>query len=343
MKISKLTLKNFQSHKDSVLEFDKGFSTISGPSNSGKSSVLRSLDCILFRKKFYLRDGCNSGEIVIETDDGNKITRQKSLKGSVINEKYILNGTQFRKVGKNVPEEILKVTNIREVELSDGDTIQINYADQHGGKFLLSDGAYSEAYRGRVTSLKSASQLDRASLEAASEHRQVKSQLTNCLDHELPNLETKVSELGNVESLLESYKRLRERKQSIDRLIEQDEYLTHVHNTMREFSKTKPVDKSILISKLKSVLESLQCLSLLNKIQKIKVNEVKITFPNFNNIDKYYSIYESFEDLDFLDDSLEKWSYCLELDKSMIHDLQGEHNKLIGSIEICPLCERKLK
>ena len=40
--LKKLILKNFQSHSDSELEFDKGINVICGNSDSGKSSIIRS-------------------------------------------------------------------------------------------------------------------------------------------------------------------------------------------------------------------------------------------------------------------------------------------------------------
>lgn len=41
--IKSLILKNFQAHKDSTIEFNKGVNVIIGPSDSGKSSIIRAL------------------------------------------------------------------------------------------------------------------------------------------------------------------------------------------------------------------------------------------------------------------------------------------------------------
>ena len=41
--ITKIEIKNFQSHKNTVLEFDKGVNVICGESDNGKSAVIRAI------------------------------------------------------------------------------------------------------------------------------------------------------------------------------------------------------------------------------------------------------------------------------------------------------------
>src|SRR4030066_377226 len=52
--IKSLKIENFQSHLNSWLEFSNGINVISGQSNNGKSSILRSLSWVIFNRPLGL-------------------------------------------------------------------------------------------------------------------------------------------------------------------------------------------------------------------------------------------------------------------------------------------------
>jgi DNA repair protein SbcC/Rad50 len=41
--INKVRIENFQSHEDTLMEFHKGLNVITGPSDHGKSAVMRAI------------------------------------------------------------------------------------------------------------------------------------------------------------------------------------------------------------------------------------------------------------------------------------------------------------
>ena len=47
MKILKVEIKDFQSHKNTNIEFSEGFNCIIGRSDSGKSAILRALRLVI--------------------------------------------------------------------------------------------------------------------------------------------------------------------------------------------------------------------------------------------------------------------------------------------------------
>jgi DNA repair exonuclease SbcCD ATPase subunit len=104
---TRIRLQNFQAHKDSTLDLHPGVNVITGPSDQGKSSVLRALGWVLFnnlRGDGYRREGAPKGEPVwvkVTTPEGD-ITR--SRKGNT--NTYDVNGTPFAAVGTNVPEQV---------------------------------------------------------------------------------------------------------------------------------------------------------------------------------------------------------------------------------------------
>ena len=56
--LKQITLKNFQSHKDSTIQLDRGLNAIIGPSDSGKSAIIRAIKWVLYNEPsgdFFIR------------------------------------------------------------------------------------------------------------------------------------------------------------------------------------------------------------------------------------------------------------------------------------------------
>lgn len=113
--IKSLHIKNFQSHENTCLNFDKGINIIIGPSDSGKSSIVRAFRWLIENKP--LGDSIRSkwgGEtsVSIETDEG-KILR---IKSNGVNG-YELGPMLLQAIGTEVPKEVHKLLNMNEVNL----------------------------------------------------------------------------------------------------------------------------------------------------------------------------------------------------------------------------------
>lgn len=114
--IEKLTIKNFQSHQDSVLSFDPGVNVIIGSSDSGKSAILRAINLVIKnepRGTSYIRLGCKEALISIKTGE-NLITRIRSKKDNI----YKLNNQEFRAFSQAVPLPISEVLNCPDINIS---------------------------------------------------------------------------------------------------------------------------------------------------------------------------------------------------------------------------------
>ena len=130
--INSLQIKNFQSHKNTKLEFSEGVNVILGPSDSGKSAVMKALKWAINNRpsgdKICSWWGGET-EVKILTDEG-IITRKKDKSdeyrlGDPLGEYKDL---IFKAFGLTVPEEISSTLNISEVNIQ-------NQADAH---FLIS-------------------------------------------------------------------------------------------------------------------------------------------------------------------------------------------------------------
>ena len=116
--INKLTIDNFQSHFHSELTFSPGINIITGSSNNGKTSILRSIDWVVnnrpqgisFKSTFSdKKDTCKVSLVI----NNQKIVREKN---NSINQ-YQLNEGIFSTVGGDVPSEVISAINISEISI----------------------------------------------------------------------------------------------------------------------------------------------------------------------------------------------------------------------------------
>lgn len=112
--IQSLEVDNFQSHKHTELVFHKGVNVIVGPSDSGKSAVLRSLKYLLFSKPtgdaFRSKWGGDTKvKVVIDNHTVSRIKAKDNM--------YVLDGSEFKAVKSDVPKEIQDVLNVSDLNL----------------------------------------------------------------------------------------------------------------------------------------------------------------------------------------------------------------------------------
>lgn len=121
--IEALSIRNFQKHKHLKVRL-ADVTTFCGPSDTGKSSVIRALGWLAFnrpRGDFFIRKGVCS---VAAKVDGCTIARRRS---KTINE-YRLEKEIFKAIGSDVPEQICDLLSL------DG---EINYQGQHDVPFWI--------------------------------------------------------------------------------------------------------------------------------------------------------------------------------------------------------------
>lgn len=154
--INKVIIENFQSHRYSELELDSGLNVIVGPSDQGKSAIIRAVKWVLFnepRGNEFIRQGSTSAKVSIEMSDGLKIIREKSASKN----RYTVIDTEgksnvYEGFGNDVPEEVKKVHGIAKIVIDTDSSVSLNIGDQLEGPFLLSEtGSVRAKAIGRLT------------------------------------------------------------------------------------------------------------------------------------------------------------------------------------------------
>lgn len=141
--IKKITLENFQSHKFTELELIEGLNIIVGPSDSGKTAIIRALKWALYNEPsgdFFIREGETQTSVSIEFNDNTKLIRMRGKSKNI----YLLTTNKgeeyhFEGFGTSVPEEIIYEIGIKKSLLDDTESKAINLGEQLDGAFLLSE------------------------------------------------------------------------------------------------------------------------------------------------------------------------------------------------------------
>jgi exonuclease SbcC len=114
--IKRIRLNNFQSHENSELVFSPGVNVIIGQSDSGKTAIIRALRWLVWNRPLgdaYISHWANQCAVEIEID-GHVVKRTKERKS---NNRYYLDDKLFNAVGGDIPDEIMKLLNLHEINL----------------------------------------------------------------------------------------------------------------------------------------------------------------------------------------------------------------------------------
>ncbi|HLO03314.1 MAG TPA: AAA family ATPase [Symbiobacteriaceae bacterium] len=147
--IQRVVIENFQSHAKSDLTFGPGLNAILGPSDNGKSAVLRALRWALYsepRGTEFVRFGARECRVTVTMSDGIEIVRELLLNkaGTGGRNRYLLRrpGAEeqvFEGFGTEVPLEIIKAHGMPPIILDKDKRVMLNLGSQLEAPFLLAE------------------------------------------------------------------------------------------------------------------------------------------------------------------------------------------------------------
>jgi exonuclease SbcC len=219
VQLQQLVLRDFQAHSHRVVNFGPGITTIMGPTDIGKSAILRALRwaCLNdFSGDDFVRYGAKKAEVTLLVKEGGKEWEIRRTKGSGQNT-YHLNGKEYKAFGTGVPEDIERLLRLA----------PINFQDQHDPPFWFSETA-GEVSR-RLNSVVDLSLMDEALGYVAGQIRRLQEKRTwheeklKSLEAEMvqfEGLEEKAQDFREAKALLAEWEKVQKRRQSLQSLIE---------------------------------------------------------------------------------------------------------------------------
>lgn len=302
-KIKSLRLENFQSHEDTLLEFDPGLNTILGPTDSGKTAIFRALRWALYNEPagdFFIRQGQKSVSVSVEFTNGNIVKRYRTASKNGYEVKIGEDLQVFEGFGSKVPDEVYMASGMEKLSLNDNKDMTINMQDQLEGPFLLSESSSVKA--SAIGKLVQADVIDRALADVNLDLRRKK------IDQ--GSIEKSIDEKT---SKLEDYKYLDDLKARLDKL----------DNIAGEIEKKKEKQKKL--GDLSAKLTSL----------KPKIEELSDQLDDLKNLDQIEGLVLDLDKASFKYENLENLLSKLRENKTRIQTNQASIHALryIDTIE----------
>ena len=160
-KIHRVEIKNFQSHEDTTVVFDKGLNIIVGESNNGKTSILRAIMWAIDNQPLgtdFIMAGKDECKVTVVYDDGTYITRGRTLKDTgyyrvaYIDENGKMQTAEYRGFTNAIPIEVVNVHQMPKVNITKDIETHLNVASQLDPPFLITESPMTKASAiGRIT------------------------------------------------------------------------------------------------------------------------------------------------------------------------------------------------
>lgn len=335
---NKLKLHNFQKYKTKKIKFSPNITTIWGPTESGKSAIIRSLvwTCLNDPPGTLIRTGSSNVCAKLYVDDV-CIKREKTKSKN----SYKIDKQEYCSIGQSVPDEVQKILSVS----------ADNFQQQHDAHFWFSCSAGEvskqlnkivnldiidkTAYKiaEKLRSSRMAKKLTENSLEEATSSKKKLADYAN-IDKDLCRLETLekdkeilVTETNVLTDVIRKISSAKDRHEEYNKLIKDSEAIL----TLGESYKTKEKEHKDLIALIKSIKSY-------NAV-------VKMEFPSDEELQKIRervkNISKSLQILVPLIENIEEVLNTLKILKGRIDE--GNNIMLAEMKDRCPLCKQKLQ
>lgn len=348
--IRSIQINNFQAHKDTFIEFDKGVSAIIGVSDSGKTSILRALTwCITNKPSGDAFQSSWGGDTLVTVilSSGDVITRGRDKKGNY----YKVNNTEFRAFGAgDPPQEVQTLFNMN----------NINMLAQMDALFLLSSSPGEVAQiLNKVVNLdvidtatsnirKKKLEVDREFSAAQIQGSQLEAQIK-----EFTYLEDLEKDVKDFESLQNQQIGIQAHRIKLVTLIAQFQQIIKEQGKYQVLLPAEiPLTETLLLSQKKEKV-SIECDSLLSiynqciKLQcditydSIIIDAEKMVISTLPLLQEYQDLHKKLISLWDIIQDIRKMQTNQKTEQVYLEDLEKQFHKLMP--EECPLCGQEVK
>lgn len=148
--ITKMVIKGFQSHEDTEIEFTNGLNAIIGPSNSGKSAIIRALRFVLYNEpkgSDFIRQSAKEVICRVEFSDGSYLERRRarSSAGSYIVGYPDGTKTELKGFTNNIPVDVPNTHQMPYIQLAKDLETTLNIGFQLEAPFMIGESPSTRA------------------------------------------------------------------------------------------------------------------------------------------------------------------------------------------------------
>ena len=343
--IKSLKIQNFQSHAKTELEFSPGVNVIVGTSDSGKTAIIRALRWVRWNRPsgdaFRSKWG-GSTSVLVECEEA-KVSRIKDKSDKFLLRPKGRDEMEFKAFGTNVPEEIVALLNLDE----------INLQSQHDAPFLISDSpGVVAAHFNRVAGLdkidEATSRINGWMRELAAdikykeaEEERLREQYTQF--EYLDKFEAEVEVVEGMERLLTQQKnasrelsRILLFLQRISLEMPRLQALMDIESKVNELNEKRRQEQSLIL-----LLNNIDTIEEQIAADKDALTLESIVEETLEKYEKYGNTYNLFVRLKTILDNNNTLDRRLKTIKTKVDTLQAKFDKEMG--DVCILCGQTIK
>ena len=373
--ISKVEIRNFQSHKHTILNLDEGINLITGTSNAGKSAINRAIYWAISNKPagdYFIRRGAPYAEVILTYSDGTQLIRFRGIEENYVKILYT-DGTEIykEKFGQEYPEEIKNFLSIPRDNKIIGNLF---YAEQMSPLFLVNLST-SDLPRA-IGFLAGSDVMEFAYKEMMQDSRQIKRDADKN-QTEIKKIELELKKFTNLDNkllLLEECKGIKEKLDSLTN-IKNDIENTKIKRDLTHESIQLICQRLKDLKQLSNLTEDIDIIKSIcsdyNTINTM-LNSTNSTKTNINRIKEKASLFSEFfksykktslndlkktlpliKDIQGISDTHYKHMESVNYIKNRLYDIESEtlvakkevkvlKKKLLESDFICKTCGQKI-
>ena len=346
--IKSIEIQNYQSHKETKLEFSPGVNVIVGATDSGKSAIIKALRWVITNRPTgdsFRSSWGGDTEVKVETigEYLYDVTRAKTDKGNL----YKLNDLEFKAFGSDVPEEIKKALDMN----------HINVQTQFESHFLLSESAGAVA-----THFNKVAHLDKIDVGLQNIQRWLRKSQQDIVYNEsqVEELTEQLVEYNSLEEIEELIVRLEQIETEVEWANKKTRKVMELRLDIESVDvyikqSEKIVSKGVLVEKALGIIEEQKVVeTLITRLDKgvRMITEVEESIKELEELQPFEKMVNRALEIDkeIREVGVLKFQTLVgrlerntEVSEELQKSLQKMEKEFTNNMEVCPLCETVLK
>lgn len=332
--ITKIEIKNFQSHKNTVIEFDKGINSLCGESDNGKTAIIRAIKWLVENRPLGV-DKLNSNwnkdfkepmSVRLYTESGwVERIRSKDRNGYTICHNNS-NPIELSAVGTDVPSDVIEFLRLTDV----------NFQYQLDSPYLISmTPGEASKYLNNIVHLDS---IDKLLSTADSNKREILSE-QKIVDSDIDSLKRAIKDTEWIDKAV----------QIKNRIEKYDEIISSKKNDMNSLNDEINNYESITVvdlSKQEELIKNIENIEIPDSSElENEINQYEESLKNKIDLTKQIKLIVKIEEIEVEDSSeLEnEINQYVALNEEILK-LNKVMNELLSKMpKVCPLCGGELK
>lgn len=237
--IKKILLKNFQSHKDSVIECHEGLNVFVGESRNGKTAIQRALDFVFEGTKKnprnYIKKGETECSVTLVLSNGLEITRfiQGKRGGKNGYKIFDANTGETQEGNTKMISVVQQLLGFVPLAIDDSKNVGLNFLRQDDSWFFISRSMSAFDRAKVIGSFYGTQYADAAAKEYDSDAKKVVIELKQ-VESQLEQTEEQLIDFYYLETLSERIKEIEKKKEALEGLIKRYERIKELYKQQLE-------------------------------------------------------------------------------------------------------------